>query len=500
MKIQLRPHQEKGIQQLRAAWKEHKKIQFYACVAFGKTATAAYIIDQMTKRGKKVMFTAPYTVLVEQTAQRFIEYGLPKPSIIWRDHPWYAPDNPIQIASSDTLIRRGIPEDLDLLIIDECHLKRKKILEYIKETGAHVIGLSGTPYADWMGEYYTTMVKPVTMREMIDAGYLSDYEIFAPTKPSMKGVKTVKSGAFGYDYREGDIAEVMGDSKIVGDIVKTWLQHGENEATIAFCVNVAHANQMTIEFNRVGVNADVVTGDTPHEARKEIFRKFDDGIIKIILSVGVLIAGFDRDVRNIIYARPTKSEIRWVQSIGRGLRTAHGKCSLRIFDHSGTVYRLGLPCSIEYDELQNKNDGLQEQKRQQREKERKEKLPKKCPKCDYMKPAGQYVCAKCGFKPLNGEDVETDTSRDLEKITGKEKKYTKEEKQAFYSELWGWRANQKIYKGKEYNEGYIAHLYKSKFGVFPKGLHKSPKEPQKTTTNYIRSRQIAFAKSKGGNR
>ena len=96
-----------------------------------------------------------------------------------------------------------------------------------------------------------------------------------------------------------------------------------------------------------------------------------------------------------------------------------------------------MPCDIEYDELINKNDGLQEQKRQQREKERKEKLPKKCPKCDYMKPAGQYVCAKCGFKPISGEDVEADTSRDLEVIKGKKKEFTKEEKQAFAVRVYG---------------------------------------------------------------
>jgi superfamily II DNA or RNA helicase len=49
------------------------------------------------------------------------------------------------------------------------------------------------------------------------------------------------------------------------------------------------------------------------------------------------VAGFDSDVRCIIYARPTKSEIRWLQALGRGLRTAPGKESCLIFDHSGTA-------------------------------------------------------------------------------------------------------------------------------------------------------------------
>lgn len=127
MKIKLRPHQEKGIQQLRAVWKTHRVIQFYACVAFGKTATAAYITNSMTKRGMKVLFIAPYTVLVEQTAQRFMEYGLDQPSIIWRDHPWHDDNNLVQIASADTLIRRQVPDDIDLIIWDECFSGDTKI-------------------------------------------------------------------------------------------------------------------------------------------------------------------------------------------------------------------------------------------------------------------------------------------------------------------------------------------------------------------------------------
>lgn len=69
-----------------------------------------------------------------------------------------------------------------------------------------------------------------------------------------------------------------------------------------------------------------------------------------------------------------KSEIRWLQAIGRGLRTAPGKESCLIFDHSGTVHRLGYPDSIEYDDLPGKSDGMEESARRAAE-ERAEKLP-----------------------------------------------------------------------------------------------------------------------------
>ena len=277
-----------------------------------------------TKNGLRVLFVAPYTTLVEQTAQRFMEYGLPQPSIIWQKHPWHDPSNQIQIASADTLIRRDMPE-VDVMIIDECHIKRKKLLEVIKDSDFPVIGLSGTPFTNWIGNYYSNFVKVTTMREMIDSGFLSEYEIYAPTKPNLKGVKTSNLAAFGVDYNESDIAEIMDGADIVGDIVGNWMQHGEDEPTICFCVNVLHANHVTNEFKRNGVNAEVMTAETPIEERRLIVKRFEEGITKIICNVGVLCAGFDSDVRCIIYARPTKSEIRWLQCLGRGLRTAKGK-------------------------------------------------------------------------------------------------------------------------------------------------------------------------------
>lgn len=491
----LRPHQKKAASLLRGEWRDKRTHLVYGTVGMGKTALASYIIQGHVNRGMRCLFVAPYTVLVEQTAKRFEEYGLPKAGIIWRDHPEYFPQRMVQIASADTLIRREFPDNVDLLIIDECHIRRKKVLELISEIDIPVIGLSGTPYSPWLGEYYQSLIKPCTMREMIDQGYLSDYEFYAPTTPNLKGVKTRMSAGFGQDYVDKDLAEIMGDYKLVGDIVSNWLENGEGRPTIAFCVNVGHANQITNQFNSVGVSCEVMTAKTKPEERLQIVRRFEDGITKVICNVGVLVAGFDSDVRCIIYARPTKSEIRWVQSLGRGLRTVHGKDKCLIFDHSGSVHRLGFPDQIEYDDLNHKGDGLEDSARKAKEEVKKEQLPKECSKCHYLKPAGVYVCPKCHHKPLGGDDVDTDRTRGLTKLKGKEAKVTMEDKQQAYSEFLGYQKERAI-SGKPVSDGYVSHLYKSRFGVWPKGLHKTPKVPSHSTRNYIKSRQIAFAKSK----
>lgn len=492
--------QERALNILRRDWKAYSSFMVYAPTGSGKTGLAAFIADGFVSRGMRVLFVAPYTILLNQTAQRFTEYGLPEEQIsfIWRDHPNQDPKLQIQIASADTLIRRDFPDNIDLLIIDEAHLRRKSILESIKylttETDVKVIGLSGTPFSPFLGSYYERLIKPTTIAELIQRGDLSGYEFYAPTKPDLTGVKTKNSVEFGRDYNEAQLAEIMCGSDLVGDIVGNWLENGRDLPTVAFCVNVDHANFVTIQFNQAGVNAEVMTADTPHDERQLIIHRFEAGATKIIVSVGVLVAGFDSDVRCVIYARPTKSEIRWLQALGRGLRKAPGKETCLIFDHSGTVHRLGFPDAIEYDELRSTSDGMKDAAARDAE-EREEKLPKECSECHYMKPAGVYVCPKCGFKPLVGEDVETDTQRKIKKLGKGEVSYTKTQKQAWWSQIKFYQ-NMRRLTGKPVSDGWCANTFKEKFGAWPNGLSPFPMEITPEVSNFIKHKQIAFAKAK----
>ncbi|MDC9622116.1 DEAD/DEAH box helicase [Xenorhabdus sp. XENO-7] len=492
--------QERALNMLRRDWKNFNSFMVYAPTGAGKTGLSAFITDGFISKGMKVMMICPYLVLINQTAQRFIEYGLPEDEIryIWRDHPNQDPSKLIQIASADTLIRRDFPEDINLLVIDEAHLKRKKILEEItrltSETDCKVVGLSGTPFSPFLGHYYQKLIKPTTIKELIQRGDLSPYEFYAPTKPDLSKVKSARNDDYGSDYKEDEIAEIMCGADLVGDVVSSWLKLGENQPTICFCVNVSHANFITVEFNRAGVNAEIMTANTPHDERDLIIHRFEQGATKIIVNIGVLVAGFDSDVRCIIYARPTKSEIRWLQSIGRSLRPAPGKDRAIILDHSGTVHRLGYPDDIEYDELPRKNDGMKSSS-SYREQGKREKLPKECSSCHYMKPAGVYVCPKCGFKPLTGEDIDVDTSRTIKKLSKKERIYTQAEKQSFYSQLRYYQ-NQRASQGKTISNGWVFYTFKEKFGVEPRGFHDTPQEMTPEVNNFIRHKQIAFAKSR----
>lgn len=488
--------QDRALKSLRREWKQNRTFMVYAPTGSGKTGLAAFITAGHISRGKRVIFIAPYTILVRQTTARFVEYGLPEDEIgiIWRDHPDYDPERLIQIASADTLIRRDFPDNIDLIIVDEAHMKKRALLEVIRDSGIKVVGLSGTPFSPWLGKYYSSLIKPTTIGELIQRGDLSPYEFYAPTKPDLKGVKSGTSEEYGSDYNEKQLSEIMCGSDLVGDIVDNWLRNGRDLPTVAFCVDKDHANFVTLQFNRAGINAEVMVAETPSDERHLIIHRFETGATKVIVSVGVLVAGFDSDVRCIIYARPTKSEIRWLQALGRGLRTAPGKDACLIFDHSGTVHRLGFPDAIEYDELPSKNDGMKGAAARAA-KEREEKLPKECPECHFMKPAGVYVCPKCGFKPLVGEDVETDSTRNLKKMSKGETVYTKSHKQSWWSQIKFYQRHRAA-QGKPVSDGWCAHTFQEKFGEWPNGLSDFPLEITPEVSNHIKHKLIKFAKGR----
>jgi superfamily II DNA or RNA helicase len=232
------------------------------------------------------------------------------------------------------------------------------------------IGLSATPWARGLGEYYDNLIIAATTPELIQAGFLCNFTAFAPSNPDLSNV-SITAG----EFDQTELGTAMDKPVLVGDIVATWLKRGGDRPTLCYCVNRDHAKHITERFLEAGVSAEYMDGETPREARASTFRRFKSGETRIICNVGVLTIGVDLDVRCIIDAKPTRSRILFVQTIGRGLRPAEGKDKLIILDHAGNHLRLGLVTDIGQDYL---DDGTERQNGKRRHRERREPLPRLC--------------------------------------------------------------------------------------------------------------------------
>lgn len=477
----LRPHQERAIAMLRQSLSAgRRRPMLQAPTGFGKTLLAAAIVDGARRKGNRVLFCVPALSLVDQTVQAFYDEGLTDVGVIQGMHHMTDWSQPIQIASVQTLMRRKLPE-AHVAIIDEAHrwfAFYEKWMADPEWLGKPIIGLSATPWAKGLGKHYDDLLIAATTGELIDAGYLSRFRVFAPSHPDLSGVRTVAG-----DYHEGDLSGAMDKPPLVADIVETWLKRGENRSTLCFAVDRAHAKHLQAQFEAAGVTTGYIDAFTEIAERHEIERKFHASEIKVVCNVGCLTTGIDWDVRCIVLARPTKSEMLFVQILGRGLRTAEAKEDCLILDHSDNHLRLGFVTDIHHTEMHDGNPVIKEQR------EQKTPLPKECPKCHFVKPAKVHICPCCGYKPEKVSEVEVQDGELLE-LDPRAKKASIAEKQLWYSMLLS-IAQQRGYRG-----GWVANQYKQKFKVWPRGLSEIATEPTPEALSFVKSRMIAFAKGR----
>ena len=478
----LRPHQERSIVLLREALLSGKRrVVLHLPTGAGKTRTAAEIIQSALGKGKRVCFTVPAITLIDQTVEAFATEGLFDVGVIQASHPRTNYDMPVQIASLQTMTRRGVP-DCDLVIVDECHLQFDIVPKWMaRDPGKTFIGLSATPWAKGMADHWQGLVSPVTMQGLIDEGYLSPFRVFAPSHPDLSGVGTMAG-----DYNTGQLADVMGESRLVADVVETWLKRADNRPTLVFAVDCAHAKKLQAEFAASGVNMGYCDAYVDRIERQFLFGQMARGQIAGIVNVGTLTTGVDADVRCIVLARPTKSEMLFVQMIGRGLRTAPGKAECMILDHADNHARLGFVTDIHHPVLL-----AGAEKKPVTRKEQGEPMPRECGSCGMLKAPKVRECPACGFTPTRQSEIEFEEGQLIEITKAKTEKHTMADKQAFWSmALWLDRDRN---RGGKLAKG----LYKGKYKVWPKGLENNPAAPSAEFMSYERSRRIAYAKSRG---
>jgi superfamily II DNA or RNA helicase len=344
-KKKLRPHQILAFESIKnSLGKGNKRVVCQGPTGFGKTLIAAKIIRGALDKGNRVIFTAPAITLIDQTVAALEAEGIHDIGVMQSNHPRTDPLARVQVASVATLARRDIPQ-VDIVIVDECHIRAKVIEELVlAQPDVVFIGLSATPWAKGMGLLWQDLVIPSSIGALIDEGYLSRFSVFAPDVPDMSGVATVKG-----DYHADQASKVMQGKALMACVVETWLARGGNRPTLLFAVNRAHAKALRAEFEAAGIAAGYCDAWTDCVERRMLERQFRSGEIKVVCSVRTLTTGIDWPVSCIIDAAPTKSEILHVQKIGRGLRINPGTEDLLVLDHAGNSLRLGLVTDIGHD-------------------------------------------------------------------------------------------------------------------------------------------------------
>lgn len=407
----LRPYQEQVIDDTRQALRKHHSVLMQGPTGMGKTAITVFMMGRAAAQGKRAYFLVHQNELLSQTSKA-----------LWRqqlEHGMIASGKarstlPAQVASVQTLVRRMDQyKEPDLLIIDEAHRAAAKTYQTIIERwpNAMVIGLTATPQrtdGKPLDIMFETLVLGPTIRELMDAGYLCDYEIYAP--PIGIDVSTVKRKMGDYDTKE--LEGVVDKASITGDAVAHYKTHATGKRCVVMCVSIKHAQHVCDQYTAAGVSAGVIEGTMTGVQRDKMLADFASGALMVICNVQLLVEGVDIPMIEVVqWLRPTQSLVVWMQGNGRGLRPADGKDGLIIFDHVGNCLRHGLPDDDREWSLEGKEKGSKKAAAD-------EVKVKQCGHCWAVFRPGPTECPACG-QPVAGPQ------RELEVVDGELQKVDK---------------------------------------------------------------------------
>ena len=489
MNLSLRPHQIEVVDKINLNFDLGIGSQLLcAPTGFGKTEVAISLMQQYAKQNKRVAMMMDRIVLVNQSSTRLSRYSIPH-GVMQADHWRYNPTENIQICSVQTLEKRSDFPHIDYLIIDECHIMRMSLVVFIKDNPAiKVIGLTATPFTKGLGDIYDVVVGAKPTKELIKEGWLTPLKIYIAKEIDMTGAKKV-AGEWSQD-------EVTARGmKITGDIVTEWKNKtneifGRPVKTVVFCSGVAHGRDLERQFNEQGYNFKSISYMEDGEYKREVIDDFSkpDTNIHGLIATDILTRGFDvPDVLMGVSARPfSKSFSSHVQQMGRVMRPSPGKEFGVWLDHGGNYLRFRKDWDQLYEEgVTELESGIEDKaKKEPTEDEKKEA---KCASCGALWIMGSNICYSCGYeKPLRGIAIVPGELQELF-TDGADKT---QNNQQFYSELLYYA------RMRNFKDGWAAHKYKEKFGVFPRGLSANPSPVTQKTVSWIRSRNIAWAKSR----
>lgn len=339
----LRPRQQKAIADVRAAYRAgYKAPLLCAPTGMGKTHTAAEIIRSAVERGNDVWFLAHLREILDDTARRLDSAGIPH-GFIMAGMP-QNPFKPVQVVSVQTAARRPVRRKPGLIIIDECHLAIADTYKKVIEAAGSppLLGLSGSPQrldGRGLGELFDVLVPTCSTADLIAEGLLAPIRYYAPTKVDLSDVRS-RAG----DYALDQLADAVDKPSIIGDAVAHYRKYAHGRRAVAFCVNIKHAEHTAAAFAQAGYRAVAISGNSTREERQAALTGLRQGTIDIVCNCALWVAGVDcPEIGCVILLRPTKSLTMYLQSVGRGLRTAPGKRDLIVLDHASCVFTHGMP-------------------------------------------------------------------------------------------------------------------------------------------------------------
>ena len=356
----LRPYQQTAKGEIFAAWDECDNVMFQMPTGTGKTRLFTSMISDikawgiLTQQEPKILIIAHRVELIEQISGNLERYKVSHGIIAGGKERNLRPL--VQVASIQTITHRTNKEvayslNVDFIIIDEAHHSMansyKKLWELYPKSKK--LGVTATPWRmNHLGftSLYDKLLVSDSINDFISKGWLAPYSYYSIRENSIIRQDISKINEFDIegDYKQSALERVMDRVSIRANLLDSYLHLAKGKKGIIYSISRNHSDHICEEYKRAGINIVRIDSETPREERRMYVQRFRNGQIDIIVNVDIFSEGFDcPDIEFIQLARPTKSLVKYLQQVGRGLRPTPEKRKCIILDNVGSHIEFDLP-------------------------------------------------------------------------------------------------------------------------------------------------------------
>ena len=195
---------------------------------------------------------------------------------------------------------------------------------------------------------YDRLIVSKPIKDFINEGWLAPYTYYSIKNDSRirHDITNINDFDIEGDYKISALENVMDRGSIRANLLDSYLKLAKGKKGIIYSVSRKHSDHICKEFKDAGINIVRIDSETPRDERRLHVKRFKNGLIDIIVNVDIFSEGFDcPDIEFIQLARPTKSLIKYLQQVGRGLRPTKDKSKCIILDNVGAHLEFDLPDS-----------------------------------------------------------------------------------------------------------------------------------------------------------
>ena len=341
--IQARDYQREAV---RHAIKEGRTL-LLSPTASGKSLIIYSLVRYHQLKGRKQLIVVPTTSLVEQMYGDFQDYSTANGWKVQENcHRIYggkekSNEYPITISTWQSIYKypKKWFEQFDVFYGDEAHLFKAKSLTTLMNKCVNTpyrIGTTGTldgtkTHRLVLEGVFGQVHKVTTTKKLMDDKQLANLKIICCT---LNYPDEIRKQLKGYNYQE-EIDWIVTCPKR-NEIIKNLTIAQDGNTLLLFQYVEKHGKVLYEMLEKAAKDRKVffVFGGTDTETREEIralTEKESNAII--VASYGTFSTGINiRNLHNIVFASPSKSRIRNLQSIGRGLRKGDNKVTCNLFD------------------------------------------------------------------------------------------------------------------------------------------------------------------------